>query len=105
PGAEKCNRTGDVLGRDESTHWVRGSDAQHLLSVRKVLERSRLDDTGRDGVDPDRRCELDCEVADERLERRLRGSDQGVVVEHAGGAEGGDGDDRGPGWHAWCGVS
>ena len=46
---------------------------EHLVLVREVLERARLDDAGRDGVhaDPARR-ELDAEVADDRLERRLR---------------------------------
>ena len=62
--------------------------AEHLLLVREVLERARLDDAGRDGVDADpARRELDGEVADERLERRLRRADQRVVLEHALRAE------------------
>ncbi len=57
--------------------------AQHLLPVREVLERARLDDAPGDGVDADpARGELDREVAHERLERGLRRSDERVVLEH-----------------------
>ena len=74
---------------------LRSAGPEHLLAVREVLERARLDDAARDGVDPDSAwCELDGEVADERLERRLRGADQRVVLEHALRAEARDADDR-----------
>src|SRR3977135_1795070 len=38
--------------------------AEHLVVVRKVVERARVDDTARDGIraDPARR-KLDCEIA------------------------------------------
>ena len=47
-----------------------------------------------DGVDADPRCELDAEVAHERLERRLRRPDEDVVLEHPLSAERGERDDR-----------
>ena len=94
---EQRNATaaGDVVGLDEPARRVRAAGAEHLLLVREVLERAGLDDAGRDGVDADpARRELDREVADERLERRLRDADQRVVLEHALRAERGDRDDR-----------
>ena len=75
---------------------VRSADAEHLLAVREVLERAGLDDAAGDGVDADpARRELDGEVADDRLERRLRRADEHVVLEHALRAEARDRDDRG----------
>ena len=61
---------------------------EHLLLVREVVERARLDDAAGDGVDADAaRRELDGEVAHDRLERRLRRADEDVVLEHALRAE------------------
>ena len=49
-----------------------------------MVERPRLDDAAEDRVDADpTRAELDCEVPDEGLQRRLGRADEGVVVEHA----------------------
>jgi hypothetical protein len=59
-----------------------------------VLERTRLDDAARHGVHADPRCELDREVAHDRLERRLGGTDKDVVLQHALRAERRDRDDR-----------
>ena len=59
-----------------------------------MLERAGLDDARGDRVHADRRRELDREVADERLERRLRGPNQRVVLEHALRAVRRDLDDR-----------
>src|SRR5256885_14353578 len=70
--AEKRDRAGDVVGRDEAPDRIRGADSQHLIAVREMLERAGLDDAVRDGVDTDSRRELDGEVAHERLERGLR---------------------------------
>ena len=61
----------------------------------EVLERAGLDDARRDSVDADpRRCQLDREVADERLERGLRDADQRVPGEDPLRSERGDPDDR-----------
>ncbi len=71
--------------------------AAHLgiAPVREVLERARLDHSGRDGVDADSaRRELDGEVANERFERGLRRADEPVVVEDAYRAEARDPEDR-----------
>ena len=63
-------------------------EREHLLAVREVLERTGLDDPGRDRVDADAtRRELDREVPDERLERGLRDADERVVLEDADRAE------------------
>ena len=79
---------------------VRRAGPEHLLAVREVLQRAGLDDAPRDGVDADpARRQLDREVADERLERRLRGADERVVLEHPLRAEAGDADDRRAGRH------
>ena len=93
--AEERDRSRDVVRGDEAPHRVRGAGGEHLLTVREVIEGARLDDAARHGVDPDPAGrELDRQVADERLERRLRGPDQGVVLEHALRAERRDRDDR-----------
>src|SRR6185503_5606296 len=91
--AEERDDARDVLRRDELAGRVAGAGREHLLPVREVLERAGLDDAGGDRVDADaERRELDREVADERLERGLRGADERVVVEYADGPEARDAD-------------
>ena len=64
---------------------LRSPSREHLLPVREMVEGARVDDAARDGVDADpRRPELDGEVAHERLERGLRGADEGVVLRAPG---------------------
>ena len=74
---------------------------EHLLAVRERVERVGLDDACRHGVDanPARR-ELDGEIADDRLEGRLRGADEDVVVEHALRPEARERDDGAAAGHA-----
>ena len=64
----------------------RGSGSASSASVSTTPPETR--------VDADTRGELDGEVADERLERRLRRADERVVLEHALRAERRDRDDR-----------
>ena len=60
-----------------------------------MLERPGLDDARGDGVHPEvPRRELHRQVADDRLQRRLRRADEHVVLEHPSRAERGDADDR-----------
>src|SRR5207244_8403510 len=70
--AQKRDCGGDVLGLDHAARGrARAAGGEHLLPVREVLERARLDEPGGAGVDPDlARRQLDREVAHDRLERR-----------------------------------
>src|SRR6185437_12409593 len=67
---------------------------EHLLLVREPVERLGVHDARRDAVyaDPARR-EVEAEIANDRLERRLRGADEDVVREDALRAQARDRDD------------
>src|ERR687892_1757672 len=75
---EEADHLGDVAG----LHQTAGRRAalvplEHRLAVGEVGERARLDQAGRDRVDADVPLgELDCEVADEGLERSLGDPDE-----------------------------
>ena len=74
---------------------VRGAGGEHLLAVRERVERVRSRRRRpRRALTRITRGELDGEIADERLERRLRRADERVVLEHALRAERRDRDDR-----------
>src|ERR671925_16566 len=81
-----------LLDGDGTYAWAREPPllgrTDHVLLVREVLERARLDHAARHRVhaDPTRR-QLHRQVADERLQRRLRGPDEDVVLEHPRRAE------------------
>ena len=66
---------GDVLAQSDGyVLW---------LDSATILKRRGLNHAGRDRVHAyPLRCQLDREVTDERLERRLRGADQHVVLKH-----------------------
>ena len=78
PGEQGTSGVGDVGGLDEPAGGgAREAPGEHLLAVREVVEGAGLDDAAGDRVHADsQRGELDREIADERLEGRLRGSDQ-----------------------------
>src|SRR5205823_293974 len=69
--AEEADRVGDVARLDQpACRGALQARADHLLAVREVLERARLDDACRDRVDADSPWrELDGEVAHDRLQR------------------------------------
>src|SRR5919106_5657524 len=92
---EKADHLGDVAGLHQAAcRRAALVPLEHRLPVGKVGERARLDQTGRDRVDADVSFgELDGEVADEGLERRLGDSDKHVVVQYTLRAEARRGDD------------
>ena len=95
---EQRNATASAMssGRTSRPAGLSRAEAEHLVLVREVLERAGVDDAARDAVGADpARGQLDGEVADQRLERGLRGADERVVLEHALRAEARDPDDRG----------
>ena len=79
--AEERHGSCDVLRRDEPPDGIYPAEVEHRLLAREVVESARLDDACRDRVHRDPAWgELDREVADQRLERGLRGAHERVVL-------------------------
>ena len=93
--AEERDRAGDVVRRRRAGRPGSRAGGEHLLAVREVLERARLDDAARDGVDADPAARARPRGSGRAPRARpstCRSSD--VVLEHALRAERRDRDDR-----------